>query len=96
MLGIGENDLKERKVLWLKSEDELLSDEASWSREGLDWLILFPERCGGGDRAMPTIDEEGLGGGDMVENRGIGAGGDIEESRECDKGSTGSGWGLWK
>jgi hypothetical protein len=44
VLGIGENDLKERKVLWLKSEDELLSEEASWSREGLDWLILFPER----------------------------------------------------
>jgi hypothetical protein len=45
---------------------------------------------------MPTIDEEGLGGGDMVEKRGIEAGGDIEESRECDKGSMGSGWGLWK
>jgi len=41
---------------------------------------------------MPAIDEEGLGGGDMVERRGIGAGGDVEESRECDTGSTGGAW----
>lgn len=45
---------------------------------------------------MPTIDEEGLGGGDMVEKRGIEAGGDIEESRECDKGSMGSDWKFWE
>jgi hypothetical protein len=89
---MGENDVKERKVPWLKSEDELLSNDASWSREGLGWLVLFPERCGGGDRAMPAIDEEGLGGGDMVEKRGSGASGDIDESRECDKGSAESGW----
>lgn len=76
---------------WLNSEDERLSDDASWSREGLGWCG-FPERCGGGDKEMPTIDEEGLGGGDMVERRGTGAGGDVEESRECDRGSTGGNW----
>lgn len=70
LLGIGENDLKERKVPWLKSEDELLNNDASWSREGLGWLVLCGERCGGGDKAMPAIDEEDLGGGDMVERRG--------------------------
>jgi hypothetical protein len=41
---------------------------------------------------MPATEEEGLGGGDIVERRGIGVGFDAEEPRECNTGSTGGSW----